>query len=106
MPAYAIVHTTVVDPEQYARYRALAQVTVAAHGGRYLVRGGEIACAEGEWPADTSLVVIEFPSMRRLQEWYASPGYVAAREVAKVAVRRTLAFVEGYSDVAQAPVAT
>lgn len=40
MPGYVIVDVTVRDRDSYERYKQLAAVSVAAHGGRYLVRGG------------------------------------------------------------------
>ena len=49
MPAYVIVETDVTDPEQYERYKAAGAEAVAAAGGRYLVRGGELAVLEGDW---------------------------------------------------------
>ncbi|MFL5792697.1 MAG: DUF1330 domain-containing protein [Actinomycetota bacterium] len=39
MAAYVIVETDVTDPGQYERHKAAASEAVAAHGGRYLVRG-------------------------------------------------------------------
>ncbi|MEZ0336206.1 MAG: DUF1330 domain-containing protein, partial [Gemmatimonadales bacterium] len=39
MPAYVLVQIDVRDAAAYERYKALAGPTVAAHGGRYLVRG-------------------------------------------------------------------
>ena len=39
--AYQIHEVFVSDPEAYAEYAKLAAPTVAAHGGRYIVRGGE-----------------------------------------------------------------
>jgi uncharacterized protein (DUF1330 family) len=39
--------------------------------------------------------VVEFPSMQRLREWYASPEYAKALEVRQTALDRRLIFVEG-----------
>jgi hypothetical protein len=38
-PAYMVVDARSSDPERMVQYRSLAQVAVAAYGGRYLVRG-------------------------------------------------------------------
>jgi Domain of unknown function (DUF1330) len=46
MPAYVIVNVNAQDPEQYERYKQLAQETVAQFGGRYLVRGGRMQVLE------------------------------------------------------------
>jgi uncharacterized protein (DUF1330 family) len=81
-------------PERVAMYRKLATESVAAYGGRYLVRGGASELIEGE-PAPKTLVIVEFPSMARAKEWYASPAYAAALEFRKGALERRLVFVEG-----------
>ena len=48
MPAYVIVETEITDPEQYERYKAASPGAVAAAGGRFGVRGGELAVLEGD----------------------------------------------------------
>lgn len=40
MPAYVIVETDVIDPEQYERYKAASPAAIAAGGGRFLVLTG------------------------------------------------------------------
>ena len=42
MTAYWIAHVTVTDPEAYAGYQALAPAAFAAHGARFLARGGTL----------------------------------------------------------------
>lgn len=49
MPAYVIVDIEVLDPVRYQEYKLLAEATVAAHGGRYVARGGRTVVLEGEW---------------------------------------------------------
>ena len=55
MPAYVIVETDVSDPERYEHYKTAASAAVTAHGGRYLVRGGEQDVLEGDWRAATRM---------------------------------------------------
>ncbi len=74
MAAYLIVDVEITDPEAFERYRAQVPATIAAHGGRYLVRGGALEAVEGTW-APKRLVVVEFPTMERLRAWYESPEY-------------------------------
>ena len=50
------------------------RATLAAHGGRFLVRGAALTVQEGEWP-HPRLVVIEFPSREAAEGWYQSPAY-------------------------------
>jgi uncharacterized protein (DUF1330 family) len=45
---------------------------IARYGGRYLVRGGAASVIEGDPPPET-IIVVEFPTMERLREWYVSP---------------------------------
>ena len=49
MPAYLIVETDIRDPEQYELYKAASPGAVAAGGGRFLARGGELTVLEGDW---------------------------------------------------------
>jgi uncharacterized protein (DUF1330 family) len=78
MAAYLIANITVHDPQGYESYRSLASKTVAAFGGRYIVRGGEHRVLEGTW-APNRLVILEFPTMARLMEWYESEAYGEAK---------------------------
>ncbi|MFD7923495.1 DUF1330 domain-containing protein [Streptomyces sp. NPDC059740] len=95
MTAYVISEVEVVDEELADRYRALAEASLSRFGGRYLVRGAGPEAVEGAWPAARRMVVVEFPDMRRAEEWYASAEYAEALGVAKTALRRRLLFVEG-----------
>jgi len=47
MPAYVIAETDVTDPERYEQYKAASLTAIAAGGGRFLVRGGELIVLEG-----------------------------------------------------------
>jgi len=94
MAAYVISELEVVDPVTIETYRTIAAKSIAQYGGRYLVRGGAAEIAEGG-PAPKTMVVVEFPSMARLREWYASPEYAEALKVRRTALDRRLIFVEG-----------
>src|SRR6267154_6246902 len=94
MPAYVISELEVRDAAGIETYRTLAAKSIAQYGGRYLVRGGAASTAEGG-PPPKNIVVVEFPSMERLREWYASPEYAQALKVRQTALDRRLIFVEG-----------
>ncbi len=94
MPAYLIGNVDVVDPALYDDYRRQVLATVAAHGGRFLVRGGASEVLEGAW-VPKRLVVIEFPSMAALKSWYASPAYRPLIELRNRAARSQVVLVEG-----------
>ncbi len=94
MTAYVISEVEVRDVEAMERYRTCAAQSIAQSGGRYLVRGGHAETVEGGPPAKT-LIVVEFPSMARAHEWYASPEYAEALTERWKALDRRLIFVEG-----------
>lgn len=94
MPAYVIADIEVTDPVAYEEYKRLAGPTPAPFGGRYIVRGGAVEIAEGEWQPKR-VVVLEFPDMASAKAWYESPEYSHARAIRQRAARSNLIFVEG-----------
>src|SRR5882757_3538161 len=94
MSAYVISEVDILDTAAMERYPALASPSIMAYGGHYLVRGGAAETVEGT-PPPKSIIVVEFPSMARLREWYASPEYAEALKERRTALDRRLIFVEG-----------
>jgi uncharacterized protein (DUF1330 family) len=74
MPAYIIARVEVTDWTRYREYTKATPEVIARYGGKFIVRGGEIATLEGE-PETRRLVVIEFPSIEQAKAFYASPEY-------------------------------
>lgn len=95
MVAYVISEVTVVDEERANAYRELAAASIARYGGRYLSRGHRPDPAEGDWPAEQRLMVVEFPTMAQARRWYASPEYAPALTLRRDALDRRLLFLEG-----------
>ena len=96
MPAYLIVETDITDPEQYEQYKAASPGAIAAAGGRFLVRGGEMAVLEGDWQP-TRLVVLEFESLEAATRFYESERYQEAKKLREGAARLRMVAVEGLS---------
>jgi uncharacterized protein (DUF1330 family) len=94
MPAYVIAETDIHDEEQYGRYRAAVPETVAAHGGRFLARGGELAALEGGWQPKR-MVLLEFADLEAARRWYESPEYQAAKRLREGAGTLRVVAVEG-----------
>ena len=94
MAAYVISELETRDANAIETYRTIAAKSIAQYGGRYLVRNGAASVAEGDPPVK-NIVVVEFPSMARLREWYASPEYAEALKHRWTALDRRLIFVEG-----------
>jgi uncharacterized protein (DUF1330 family) len=93
MPAYVIVETEIHDPEQYERYKA-APDAVRGGGGRFVVRGGELAVLEGDWNP-SRLVLLEFPDLETAKRWYDSPEYREVRKLRDGAANLRMVAVEG-----------
>ena len=94
MTAYLIVETDITDPEQYEQYKAASPGAVEAGGGRFLVRGGELAVLEGDW-SPTRLVVLEFEDLEAVKRFYASPEYQEAIKLREGAANLKMVAVEG-----------
>jgi uncharacterized protein (DUF1330 family) len=80
MTAYVIVETDVTDPEQYEQYKAASPAAIAAGGGRFLVRGGELAVLEGDW-RPSRIVLLEFDDIEAAKRCYDSEIYQEARKL-------------------------
>jgi uncharacterized protein (DUF1330 family) len=94
MPAYLIVETDITDPEQYEHYKAASPGAIAASGGRFVVRGGEMAVLEGDWNPKR-LVVVEFPDLETAKKFYESPEYQEAIKLRTGAASLNMVAVEG-----------
>lgn len=80
MPAYVIADVTIKDPERYQDYVRQVPATLEPYGGRFLVRGGTVEVAEGDWRPQR-LVIIEFPSFEQARAWYDSPQYMPVKRL-------------------------
>ena len=94
MPAYVIVETDVSDPERYEQYKAASPGAIAAGGGRFLVRGGELAVLEGDWQP-SRLVVLEFEDLAAAKRWYESEAYQGAKKLREGAAHLRVVAVQG-----------
>ena len=96
-PAFYISEFEVTDPEALKPYRERVDGTFAPFGGRYVVRGGEIASLEGEAPKGR-IVVIKFDSMEKAKAWYDSPAYREIRPIRHSAAKSRVFIVEGTAE--------
>jgi len=94
MSAYVIVEVNVNDPQLFAEYAKGVPATIAAYGGKYVVRGGGVESKEGGW-TPKRVVVLEFPSMDQARKWYHSPEYKPLLDMRLKAANAKLILVEG-----------
>ncbi|MGB7180426.1 MAG: DUF1330 domain-containing protein [Burkholderiaceae bacterium] len=95
MPCYSIGHITVTNTEGYKEYAAQVPATIAAHGGKYLVRGGQCNDVEGKMPHSRH-VVLEFPTRAALEGWYFSAEYQALLKIRLANSEGMMTFVDGF----------
>jgi uncharacterized protein (DUF1330 family) len=95
MAAYFIANIEVTDPEAFERYRAAVPPVIAAHGGRYIVRGGTTQTLEGSLPLGR-VVILEFPSIEAARGFYDSPDYAPLLALRLASTRSDVVLVEGY----------
>jgi uncharacterized protein (DUF1330 family) len=94
MAAYVIAEVVVTDPERYEHYRAAVPGTIAADGGRFIVRGGELAVLEGDWQPPR-LVILEFDNLDAAKRWYESETYQEVKKLREGAAHLRMVAVQG-----------
>ncbi|HEY9639828.1 MAG TPA: DUF1330 domain-containing protein [Coleofasciculaceae cyanobacterium] len=94
MSAYVISEVTILDENLANTYRSLAAASIVKYEGRYLVRGANPQVVEGK-ATERRIVIVEFPSLEKAQEWYTSPDYAEALQLRESVLDRRLMFVEG-----------
>ena len=93
-PAFYIADFELIDRDGIRPYSAGVESTFAPFGGKYIVRGGEVAALEGA-PPKGRLVVIGFPSMERAKAWYGSPDYQKLKPIRQRSGNSSTFIVEG-----------
>jgi uncharacterized protein (DUF1330 family) len=96
MAGYIIAEVQVTDPERYEEYRRQVEGTIAAYGGKYLVRGGNAEALEGDQPRGR-LVVLEFSSFEQAKAWYDSSEYAGPKALRQATSTGRVILVDGYS---------
>lgn len=96
MAAYMVGRVDVTDAEKWKEYAAMAGPTVAAHGGKYLARGGTMLGLENFEDEGKRVVILEFPDMETAKTWYNSQGYQDAKARREGAGYARFTLVEGF----------
>lgn len=96
MPTYVVYQAEVHDPERYELYKVAAAASIAAAGGRYLVRGADAHALEGGEPPGRT-VLLEFPDRATAENWYHGEQYRQARELRHGVATARMYMVDGVS---------
>jgi uncharacterized protein (DUF1330 family) len=94
MSAYVIVEVSVHDHREYEEYKKLTPAAIAAFNGRFIVRGGQAITLEGDWNPER-IVVLEFPTVERANEWWNSELYIQAKEIRQRSATTKMIIVAG-----------
>jgi uncharacterized protein (DUF1330 family) len=71
----------VKDAQAYTAYTAKVVDTLTPYGGRVVVRGAEPVILDASKKPPGYIVVIQFPSMKNLRDWWDSPVYCGIRPI-------------------------
>ena len=94
MAAYIIADIDVHDAATFDRYRAAVPPFIAKHGGEYLVRGGTIEVAEGNWNPKRC-VMIRFPDHAAARAFLDDPDYKPVAELRFRSANTNLIIADG-----------
>lgn len=94
MPAYVIVEVEIHNHGEYEEYKKLTPAAIAAFDGKFIVRGGKTIPLEGNWNPER-IVVLEFPTAQRANEWWNSELYSRAKVIRQRAAKTKMLIIEG-----------
>lgn len=94
MAACVVLEVDVKDQEKYESYNQMVPPSLAAYGGRFLVRGGKVETLEGEW-SPKRLVILEFPSVVQAKAWWGSEEYAEVKAVREATAHSQVILVAG-----------
>jgi uncharacterized protein (DUF1330 family) len=94
VPAYVVTEIEVIDKDRYDAYKQMVAPSIAAYGGKFLVRGGATETLEGTW-SPQRFVIVEFASRAQAKAWWGSPQYAEAKALRQATARTQMIVAEG-----------
>ena len=80
MPAYVFAEMDITDHAGYEEYRKVARVATGMFGGKIIARGDNPEAIEGARFGNHS-VILEFPTIESVHQWYNSDEYAAPKAI-------------------------
>ena len=93
MSASLIANVEVKDSEKIKEYLAATPAFLKKYSGRFLVRGGELWIAEGNWNPKR-LVVVEFDSFEKAKQFWNSKDYKPLKEPRQSSPNTDMIFID------------
>lgn len=78
----------------YRQFVEQVTSTIEAHGGKFVVRGGEIEIRLGDW-TPKRLAILELDNLQQIQAWLESPEYTALHDIRSRSSNINMVVVEG-----------
>lgn len=97
MPAYLIANIEIEDAEKIKNYLTSTPEILKKYSGRFLVRGGQIWVAEGNWNPKR-LVVVEFDSFEKAKAFYESKEYEPLKKLRQYSADTDMIIVDGITN--------
>ena len=94
MVAYAIVDVEIHDIACFLDYQRAVAPLLGLAGARYLARGGECRVYAGDYQPGR-LILVEFPSMDVMDDFYTSAGYLRLDTLREACCNCRITAVEG-----------
>ena len=94
MSAFVITDVEITDAGLYSQFIERVTSTVEAHGGKFVVRGGELGVILGDWTPQR-LAILEFENLQQIRTWLASPEYTALDEIRSRSSNINMVIVDG-----------
>ena len=94
MSAYFVARVNITDPEKYREYTSVTPGVIKQYGGKFVIRAGNMVTLDGPEVTDR-IVVIEFETLEKVQEFYNSKEYQQAKELRKDASTGWAVAIEG-----------
>ncbi|MGO8860163.1 MAG: DUF1330 domain-containing protein [Acidimicrobiales bacterium] len=92
---YVILTEAVHDPGGMEEYSRASGASLAAYGGTPVVVDEHVEVLEGEWHG-TRTVIVEYESVEKAREWYASDLYQAAVPLRQAAAECNVVIASGF----------
>ena len=94
MNAYLVLDLTINDVAGFRHYMAAIPQHIARHDGRYVVKGAQPTCIEGDWRPQR-MVIIEFPERSNAEAFLGDPSIKALFKVRRETTTSKLVLVDG-----------
>lgn len=94
MKGYIVIDAEIIDHEAYSEFGGKVPASVAAHGGRLLVRTSNVEAIEGDW-VPKRLVIVEFDNLEAAKGYIGSAEYTALDVARRRATKSRIVVVEG-----------